>query len=61
MSEKTQSAKDLAVQLLQSEDLIKEVVLALSGSTRRDRQNAASVLAQVAKINPEALVSYAND
>lgn len=61
MSEKTQSAKDLAVQLLESEDLIKEVVLALSGSTRRDRQNAGSVLAQVAKINPEVLIPYTND
>ena len=41
MSEKTQSAKDLAARLLQSKDLIKEVVLALAGSTRRDRQNAS--------------------
>lgn len=61
MSEKTQSAKDLAAQLLQSKDLIKEVVLALSGSTRRDRQNASSVLAQVAKLDPEVLVPYTND
>ena len=43
MSEKTQSAKDLAARLLQSKDLIKEVVLALAGSTRRDRQNACSL------------------
>lgn len=61
MSEKTQSAKDLAARLLQSKDLIKEVALALSGSTRRDRQNASSVLAQVAKLDPEVLVPYTND
>ena len=61
MSEKTQSAKDLAARLLQSKDLIKEVVLALAGSTRRDRQNASSVLAQVAKLDPEVLVPYTND
>lgn len=61
MSEKTQSTKDLAAQLLTSEEIIKEVVGALAGSTRRDRQNASSVLAQAAKMNPEVLVPYTND
>lgn len=61
MSEKTQSTKDLAAQVLQSKNLLNTVVSALSGATRRDRQNASSVLAQIAKIDPEALVPYAND
>lgn len=61
MSEKTQSTKDLAAQVLQSKDLLHTVVSALSGATRRDRQNASSVLAQIAKIDPEALVPYTND
>ena len=42
---KNTERKDLMARLLQSKDLIKEVVLALAGSTRRDRQNASSVLA----------------
>ena len=61
MSEKTQSTKDLAAQVLQSKNLLNTVVSALSGTTRRDRQNASSVLAQIAKIDPEALVPYTND
>lgn len=61
MSEKTQSTKDLAAQVLQSKNLLNTVVSALSGATRRDRRNASSVLAQIAKIDPEALVPYTND
>lgn len=61
MSEKTQSTKDLAAQVLRSKNLLNTVVSALSGATRRDRQNASSVLAQIAKIDPEALVPYTND
>lgn len=61
MSEKTQSTKDLAAQVLQSKDLLNTVASALSGATRRDRQNASSVLAQIAKIDPEALVPYTDD
>ena len=61
MSEKTQSTKELAEQVLQSKDLMEEVVSALAGPTRRKRQSASSVLAQASKINPEALVPYTND
>lgn len=61
MSEKTQSVKDLAAQILKSKDLVGEIVAALAGSTRRNRQNASSVLAQVAKIEPEALVPYVDE
>lgn len=61
MSEKTQSTKDLAAQVLKSKDLIKEVVSALAESTRRKRQNASSVLAQVAKLDPEVLVPFVDD
>lgn len=61
MSEKTQSTKDLAAQVLQSKDLVKGVVSALAGPTRRKRQNASSVLAQIAKLEPEALVPYVDE
>lgn len=61
MSEKTQSIKDLAAEVVKSKELLEKVVSALSGSTRRNRQNASSVLAQIAKTNPEILVPYAND
>lgn len=61
MSEKTQTTKELAEQVLKSKDLIQEIVSALAGSTRRKRQNASSVLAQISKMDPEALVPYTND
>lgn len=60
MSEKTQSIKDLAAQAITSKDLLADLVEALGGSSRRSRQNAASVLAQVAKTNPELLTEYAD-
>lgn len=60
MSEKTQSIKDLAAQAIASKDLLEDLVEALGGSSRRSRQNAASVLAQVAKTNPELLTEYAD-
>ena len=61
MSENSQSTKDLAAQILKSQDILPAVVAALSESTRRKRQSAASVLAQVAKMDPELLVPYVDD
>ena len=61
MSEKTQKSKELAAQVLSTEDLLKETVAALSGSSRRGRQNASSVLAQVAKMQPEVLAPFSDE
>lgn len=61
MSEKTESTKKLAEQALNSEGMVDALVAAMAGSSRRARQNAASVLAQVAKIDPEPLVPHIDD
>ncbi len=61
MSEKTETTKILAVEALASPNLLADLVTALSGSSRRSRQNAAAVLAQVAKINAEPLSEYVDD
>lgn len=61
MSEKTETMKNLAAEALQSKDLLEGLVGALAGSSRRSRQNAASTLAQVAKIDAEPLAPYVDD
>ncbi len=61
MSEKTETMKNLAAEALESKDLLTQLVGALAGSSRRSRQNAASTLAQVAKLNAELLVPYIDD
>lgn len=53
MSEKTQNTKELAAEVLKAEGMLEGIVAALAGPSRRVRQNASSVLAQVAKIDPE--------
>lgn len=61
MSEKTESTKKLAEEALNSKGMVDALVAALAGSSRRARQNAASVLAQVAKIDPEPLVAHIDE
>lgn len=61
VSEKAQAVKDAAALAVQDKGELDKLVEALSGSSRRARQDAASVLAQVAKTNPEMLVAYANE
>lgn len=61
MSEKTQTTKELAAEAVKSSAVVKELIEALSGASRRSRQNSAAVLAQVAKTNPELLVDYIDD
>lgn len=58
MSEKTDSVKALAEMANQGKIDAAEFVASLEGSSRRSRQNAAAVLAQLAKINPEALSDH---
>ena len=61
MSEKTQNTKELAVEVLKAEGMLEGIVAALAGPSRRVRQNASSVLAQVAKIDPEKLAPHADE
>ena len=61
MSEKTESIKETAQQAIGSEKMREELVADLSGSSRRARQDAAAVFAQIAKADPEILVPYIDD
>lgn len=61
MSEKTESIKETAQQAIGSEKMREEFVADLSGSSRRARQDAAAVFAQIAKVDPEILVPYIDD
>lgn len=56
MSERAQEATKLAEAAMSDETAFSELVEALSGASRRARQNAASVLAIIAKEAPEKLV-----
>ncbi len=61
MSEKTQKSKELAEEVLNHGEMLNQVVAALAGSSRRNRQNASAVLAQVAKMKPEALAPFSDE
>ena len=61
VSEKAQAIKDVAEKALSDQTLRDRLGQNLSGSSRRDRQQAAAVLAQVAKTNPELVVPYLNE
>ncbi len=61
MSEKTQNIKDLATAALGCEEVLTEILQQLSSSSRRGRQNAASVLALVAKSAPEKIAPYSDE
>ena len=58
MSERTQDVKSVADEALHDGSKLAELIEALSGGSRRTRQNAAQVLAAVAKERPDALVPY---
>lgn len=58
MSEKTQDTRDAAESSAYDEDKLGDLAEALSGGSRRERQNAASTLASIAKDHPEVLVPY---
>ena len=61
MSEKTQNTKELAAEVLKAEGMLDGIVAALAGPSRRVRQNASSVLAQVAKLDPEKLAPHIDE
>lgn len=61
MSEKTQGSKNLAEGATNNEKKLLQLVETLSGSSRRDRQNAAAALAILAKDQPALLVPFSNE
>ena len=61
MNEKTEETMEAARTAIDNPDLLKTVVDALSGSSRRARQNAAAVLSEVARQNIDLLVPYENE
>lgn len=61
VSEKSEIIKETAQKAFDSPEIMKTLVAKLSDSSRRSRQNAAAVFAQMAKIDPEILVPYCDD
>lgn len=61
MSEKTQETVEAASEVIENPDLLTKVVEALSGASRRTRQNAAAVISEVAKRRADLIEPYSND
>lgn len=61
VSEKSQETMEAAQSAIDNPKLLKTVADALSGASRRARQNAAAVLSEVARHNADLLVPYEND
>lgn len=61
MSEKTENIKETAQQAIESPETIGTLITELSGSSRRARQNAAAVFAQISKVDPEVLIPYLDE
>ena len=61
MSEKTEEIKELAQVCIADNGYLEETVKQLEGSSRRNRQRAASVLCAISKTNPELLAPYIAD
>ena len=58
MSEKAQGARNIAEEALGNERKFNQLVEALSGSSRRERQNAAAALAFLSKEHADLLVPH---
>ncbi len=61
MSEKTENIKETAQQAIESPEIMQTLVTELSGSSRRARQNAAAVFAQISKVDSESLIPYLDE
>ena len=61
MSEKTEEIRELATTCITNENLLKETVEQLAGSSRRNRQRAASVMCAISKTAPEVLAPFIGD
>ena len=58
MSEKTQGARNIAEEAFGNERKFKQLVGALSGPSRRERQNAAAALSFFAKDHPDLMIPF---
>jgi hypothetical protein len=58
VSEKTDAIRDLALACVSDEALLQNMVDKLEGSSRRDRQKAASVVCALSKTNPELVAPH---
>ena len=61
MSEKTQDLKQVAEAAATDSSKLADLVQALSGGSRRERQQAASAIALVARANPKAVAPFIPD
>ena len=61
MSEKTEEIRELALTCASDENVLKETVGQLEGSSRRNRQRAASVMCTLSKTNPDLVAPYIGD
>ena len=57
---RVEETKQRAEEAIADEETLKQIAEALEGASRRDRQQAAAVIAVIAKQKPEALVPYVN-
>ena len=58
MSEKSQETVEAAQSAIKDPSLLKTVVDALSGSSRRARQNSAAILSEIAKEHVDLLIPF---
>lgn len=61
MSEKQDSIKELAGRIVSSPNILDRMFKELSGPSRRGRQNAAAVIAQLAILKPEMLARHIDE
>ncbi len=61
MSQRAEEVKQAAGEAVGSKKSIKTYVEALDSSSRRERQNAAAILAEVARMNVDVVVPYGNE
>lgn len=61
MSEKSQETMEAARTAIKDPNLLKTVVDALEGSSRRARQNSAAILSEVAKEHADLLIPFENE
>lgn len=60
MSARADDVKQAAAEAVKDDAKLKEYVDALSASARRDRQNSASVVAEVARVDAQKLASFSS-
>lgn len=61
MSEKSQETMEAAQTAIKDPQLLKTVVDALAGASRRARQNSAAILSEVAKDHADLLIPYESE